>query len=104
MRLDATLDVVHKHRLGECKGRLIATPRGMRYETADKDDTFAAQLVDLETFDVDYLEKNLRVKPRKGKLFNFTDPEGNADRLFVFHRDVEKARERLKKGDPAASQ
>jgi len=104
VRLDATLDVVHKHRLGACKGRLIATPQGMRYETADKDDTFAAQLLDLEAFDVDYLEKNLRVKPRKGKLFNFTDPEGNADRLFVFHRDVEKARERLKKGDPAASQ
>ncbi len=104
VRLDAKLDVVHKHRLGACKGRLIATPRGMRYETTDKDDTFAAQLVDLETFDVDYLEKNLRVKLRKGKLFNFTDPEGNADRLFVFHRDVEKARERLKRGDPAASQ
>jgi hypothetical protein len=104
VRLDTKLNVVHKHRLGSCTGRLIATPQGMRYETADKDDSFAAPLLDLETFDVDYLEKNLRVKPRKGKLFNFTDPEGNADRLFVFHRDVEKARERLKKGDPAASQ
>lgn len=103
VRLDAKLDIVHKHRLGACKGRLIATPQGLRYETTDKDDTFAAPLVDLETFDVDYLQKNLRVKTRKGKLFNFTDPEGNADRLFVFHRDVEKARERLKKGDPAAS-
>ena len=104
VRLDTKLDVVHKHRLGSCTGRLIATPMGMRYETADKDDRFAAPLLDLETFDVDYLEKNLRVKPRKGKLLNFTDPEGNADRLFVFHRDVEKARERLKKGDPAGSQ
>jgi hypothetical protein len=104
VRLDAKLDVIHKHRLGECKGRLLATPQGMRYETTDKDDTFAAPLVDLDTFNVDYLEKNLRVKLRKGKLFNFTDPEGNADRLFVFHRDVEKARERLKRGDPAASQ
>lgn len=104
VRLDMKLDVVHKHRLGSCTGRLIATPQGMRYDTADKDDSFAAPLLDLETFDVDYLERNLRVKPRKGKLFNFTDPEGNADRLFVFHRDVEKARERLKKGDPAASQ
>ena len=103
VRLDAALDVVHKHRLGECKGRLIATPQGMRYETTDKDDVFGAQLLDLETFDVDYLEKNLRVRPRKGRQFNFTDPEGNADRLFVFHRDVEKARERLKRGDPAAS-
>ena len=104
VRLDVKLDVVHKHRLGECKGRLIATPQGMRYETTDKDDAFAAPLVDLDTFNVDYLEKNLRVKLRKGKQFNFTDPEGNADRLFVFHRDVEKARERLKRGDPAASQ
>jgi hypothetical protein len=104
VRLDARLDVVHKHRLGACQGRLIATPQGLRYETTDKDDTFAAQLLDLEMFDVDYLEKNLRVKPRKGKLFNFTDPESNPDRLFVFHRDVAKARERLKRGDPAASQ
>jgi hypothetical protein len=103
VRLNATVDVIHKHRLGECKGRLTATPQGMRYETSDKDDTFAAPLVDLDSFDVDYLEKNLRVKLRKGRLFNFTDPEGNADRLFVFHRDVEKARERLKRGDPAAS-
>ncbi len=103
VRLDATLDVVHKHRLGECKGRLTATAQGMRYETADKDDSFTTPLVDLDTFDVDYLEKNLRVKLPKGRQFNFTDPEGNADRLFVFHRDVEKARERLKRGDPAAS-
>jgi len=104
VRLDAKLDVIHKHRLGECKGRLIATPQGMRYQTTDKDDTFTAPLADLDTFNVDYLEKNLRVKLRNGKLFNFTDPEGNADRLFVFHRDVEKARGRLKRGDPAASQ
>jgi hypothetical protein len=56
-------------------------------------------LPDLGTFQIDYLEKNLRVSPRSGKRYDFTDPEGNADRLFVFHRDVEKARERLKKGD-----
>ena len=99
VRLDAAIDVVHKHRIGSCKGRLIATPRGLRYETANKDDAFSAALLDLGTFQVDYLEKNLRVSPRSGKRYDFTDPEGNADRLFVFHRDVEKARERLKKGD-----
>lgn len=104
VRLDAKLDVVHKHRLGSCKGQLVATPQGMRYETTDKGDAFNAAILDLETFEVDYLEKNLRLKLKKGKLFNFTDPEGNADRLFVFHRDVDKARERLKKGDPPASQ
>ena len=38
------------------------------------------------------------------KRYDFTDPQGNADRLFVFHRDVDKARERLKNGDPPASQ
>jgi len=95
VRLDATLAVVHKHRVGSCQGRLVATADGIRYETADKDDAFTASLNDLEAFQVDYQDKNLRIKLRKGKQFNFTDPDGNADRLFVFHRDVEKARERL---------
>jgi hypothetical protein len=42
------------------------------------------------------LNKNLRVQVRKGKRYDFTDPQGNADRLFVFHRDVDKVRERLR--------
>lgn len=104
VRLNASLDVVHKHRMGSCKGRLIATPQGLRYETTDKDDAFRSGLMELESFEVDYLEKNLRVKLARGKQFNFTDPDGNADRLFVFHRDVEKARERLKKGDTPAAE
>ena len=104
VRLDAHIDVVHKHRMGNCKGRLVATPQGLRYETTDKDDAFRSGLLDLDTFEVDYLEKNLRIKPKSGKRFDFTDPDGNADRLFVFHRDVEKARERLRKGDPPAGQ
>ncbi len=45
------------------------------------------------------LKKNLRVKLRKGRQYDFTDPEGNADRLCVFHRDVAKAADRLRKGD-----
>lgn len=104
VRLDAKIDVVHKHRFGSCQGRLIATPQGLRYETTNKDDAFSSALLDLGTFQVDYLEKNLRVTPRSGKRYDFTDPGGNADRLFVFHRDVEKARERLKKGDLPARQ
>jgi hypothetical protein len=95
VRLDAMVAVVHKHRMGSCQGRLIATADGIRYETADKDDGFTASLSDLEAFQVDYQDKNLRVRLRKGRQFNFTDPDGNADRLFVFHRDVEKARQRL---------
>lgn len=96
VRLDASLDVVHKHRIGSCRGRLTATPQGVRYETTDKDDAFSAALGELETFQVDYLNKNLRIQVRKGRRYDFTDPEGNADRLFVFHRDVDRARERLK--------
>jgi hypothetical protein len=95
VRLDAALAVVHKHRMGSCQGRLVATPDGIRYETADKNDGFSASLGDLEAFHVDYQDKNLRIKLRKGRQFNFSDPDGNADRLFVFHRDVEKARTRL---------
>jgi PEGA domain-containing protein len=102
VRLDVRIDVVHKHRFGSCKGRLIATSRGVRYETTNKDDGFSSALLDVGAFQVDYLEKNLRVTLRNGKRYDFTDPDGNADRLFVFHRDVEKARERLRKGDPPA--
>jgi|SRR5688572_30070633 hypothetical protein len=103
VRLDTSVDVVHRHGIGSCRGRLIATPQGIRFETSNRDDAFTASLVDLETFQVDYLEKNLRVKLPQGRQFNFTDPDGNADRLFVFHRDVDKARERLRKGDPPAT-
>lgn len=104
VRLNASLDVVHKHRMGSCKGRLVATPQGLRYETTDKDDAFRAGLMDLESFEIDYLDKNLKIKPKGGKQFNFTDPDGKADNLFVFHRDVEKARDRLRKGDTPAGQ
>ena len=103
VRLNSAIDVIHKHGIGSCRGRLIATAQGLRYETTNKDDAFTAPLMALEAFQVDYLEKNLKVKLPKGKQFNFTDPQGNADHLFVFHRDVEKARERLKKGDTPAT-
>jgi hypothetical protein len=98
VRLNSTIDVVHRHGVGSCRGRLVATPAGLRYETSNTDDAFAAALLELETFQVDYLAKNLRVRLPKGRQFNFTDPDGSADRLFVFHRDVEHARERLRKG------
>ncbi len=102
VRLHAAIDVVHKHRMGSCSGRLIATPRELRYETTDADDAFSVPLADLQAFEVDYLKRNLSVKVN-GKTYNFTDPTGNADPLFVFHRDVEKARARLAAGDPPAS-
>jgi hypothetical protein len=102
VRLDAKIPVVHKHRFGSCTGALIATARELRYDTSNADDAFRVALADVESIDVDYLQKNLRVKVRKGKTYNFTDPAGNADHLFVFQRDVEKARQRLARGDEPA--
>ncbi len=102
VRLDASAAVVHKHRIGSCTGRLVASAAGVRYETSHAEDGFTVGLADLELFRVDYQERNLRVKVRKGREYNFTDPDGNADRLFVFHRDVESARARLAKGDQPA--
>lgn len=103
VRLNAALPVVHRHRLGSCTGQLIASADGVRYETANKDDGFRVALADLETFEIDYQERNLRLKVRNGRDYNFADPEKNADRLFVFHRDVERARGLLAKGyQPAA--
>jgi hypothetical protein len=102
VRLNASLDVVHRHRFGSCKGQLIATPRGLRYDTTNADDAFVATLADIDRFEIDYLQKNLRVEVKKGRRYDFTDPQGNADHLFVFHRDVDKARVRIQNGDKPA--
>jgi len=102
VRLDARITVVHKHRIGSCTGTLIATPRGLRYDTTDRDDAFSAAILEIDTLEIAYLENRLRIGVRGGKRYDFSDPANNADHLFVFHRDVEKARERLRKGDPPA--
>jgi len=99
VRLNASVaGVVHKHAIGSCNGSLKATPQGLTYETVNKSDAFTAALTDLETFDMDYLAKTLRVKVKNGKSFNFTEPEGKADKLYAFHKEVESARQRLLKG------
>ena len=95
VRLNASVAVVHKHGMGSCTGRLVADTSGLRYETANAGDAFTMPFADLEAFTVDYLKKSLRVKRRGGKTWNFEDPNGQADPLFVFHRDVEKARARI---------
>ena len=99
VKLDARADVIHKHGIGSCRGTLVATAQGLHYDTTNKGDAFTVPLTNIEVFEVNYLDKNLKVKIKGGKQYNFTDPMGNADHLFVFQRDVEKARERLLKGD-----
>jgi hypothetical protein len=93
--LDSAVQVVHKHRLGSCEGRLAADPGGVRFAPTSGDDSFQAPLTGLETLAVDYEEKELRLKIKGGRNFTFTTKAANADPLFAFHRDVEKARKKL---------
>ena len=96
--LDTMVQVVHKHRLGSCEGRLSASLAGLGYTPSSGDDAFRAPLAAVETFGVNYREKELRLKLKGGKNFTFTTKAANADPLVVFHRDVEKARKKLAGG------
>lgn len=99
VRLDKRIAVSHKHGMGGCDGTLVATVDGLAYQTSNAGDAFTLPFAEVETFTVDYLDKNLRVKQKGGKTWNFTDKAAaNADALFVFHRDVEAARKKLAEG------
>lgn len=96
--LNARVPVVHKHGMGSCNGTLSATVDGLKYDTANKGDAFTITYAQAEQFAVDYLKKNLQVKQKGGKTWNFTDKNDNADALFVFHREVAAARKKLAEG------
>ncbi|HSD66013.1 MAG TPA: PEGA domain-containing protein [Vicinamibacteria bacterium] len=93
VRLDERVDVVHKHGVGSCRGRLLATTAGLRYESEKAADSFEAAFATLEPLQVDYLGRTLRVKRRGGRTWNFTAE--SADALLAFQKAVEKARQRL---------
>ena len=93
--LSESIPVVHKHRMGSCEGTLVADNQGLRYESANRNDAFSAAFGSLEQFEIDYIEKNLKVKVRKGKNYNFTEKSGNADPLYVFHKNVQAFREKM---------
>jgi len=93
--LDVSVDVVHKHTFGSCRGRLYATPAGLRYRASKPEDSFDAPLSAIEELQIDYPKKNLRVKMREGRSYNFTHPMGDVDALLAFAQAVDKARQRL---------
>jgi hypothetical protein len=95
VRLNESVTVVHKHGMGACQGQLTADLKGFHFVPQRGDDAFTLPLEAVESFEIDYLKKNLRLKRRGGRTWNFESPTGSADPLFVFHRDVEKARTRL---------
>jgi hypothetical protein len=96
IRLDQKVSVTHKHRAGSCAGTLIATPEGVRYVTDNKDDGFSVSLQNIEIFQADFLKNNLKLKIRGGRSYDFTDPSGKADALYLFHQEVDKVRQRVK--------
>jgi hypothetical protein len=93
VRLDEHVEVVHKHGVGSCRGRLVATRAGLRFEAEKAGDSFQAPLPSLEPLQLDYLNRSLRVKQKGGKTWNFT--ADSADALLVFQKAVEAARKRL---------
>lgn len=95
VRLNESVEVVHKHGMGSCQGKLVADLAGLRYTPTKGNDGFKLALSEIESFEIDYLKKNLRIKQKGGKTWNFESPTGTADPLFIFHRDVEKARAKL---------
>lgn len=96
IRLDQRVSVEHKHRMGSCTGTLIATPEGVRYQTSHKEDAFSVSLQNIETFTADFLQKNLKLKIRGGRTYDFTDPSGKAEAIYLFHQEVDKVRQRVK--------
>jgi hypothetical protein len=95
IRLAETLDVVHRHSLGSCTGRLVASGTLLRYETTTAKDAFEVALSSVERTEIDYIGKGLAVRMRRGRTYNFTVKGDNADPLLVFQQKVEKARQRL---------
>ena len=95
VRLNVGLEVVHKHAIGSCRGRLSATPAGLRYAASKPEDAFDVPLSSVERLETDYPKKTLSVKLHGGRTYNFTEPRGNADALLAFQQSVTKAQARL---------
>ena len=91
--LNAEVRVVHKHRFGSCDGILVATSEGFHYQTTHKD-SFRLPFGQVDRFELDYLNNNLRVKVMGGRTYNFESPVEDVDSLFVFHRDITEFREK----------
>ena len=85
------MGAVHDHVFGNCAGRLVISPNGLRYETSHKD-AFAVAYADLEQFEVDALKRRLRIKRRGGRTYHFTHPARASGELGDFHAQAEQTR------------
>lgn len=92
VRPGAPLPVVHKHRFGDCEGTLSATPGALTYTTANKEDGFRLTFAEVEAFELATDKKQLRVRRRGGRTWNFTVPGDNSVALDAFYQQAEKTR------------
>jgi hypothetical protein len=96
VRLDEGLEVVHRHGLGSCRGRLTASPDAVVFASTNASHSFQVPLEQVVEIKAEYLNKNLFLKLRDGRKFNFTTGDENADALVTFEQNVSKARAKLK--------
>ena len=92
VRLDVAVPAVHKHRLGSCEGTLRISSAGLTYNTTNKEDAFRLPLAEVDQFEFDAERKNLRVRQRSGRTWNFTNRGDDVSGLNAFARQVERAR------------
>jgi len=91
VRLNETLEVIHKHGFGSCRGRLSASPEGVAFASTDPRHSFKVPLADIKEIHAEYLRKNLQIRLSDGRKFNFTTDDDNADALITFEQKVSKA-------------
>lgn len=62
--------VIHDHVFGSCRGVLLLTSQGVRYET-DHKDAFSVDTERLQAIDIDDRKRSIRLKPADGRTYNF---------------------------------
>jgi hypothetical protein len=92
VRFDVAVPAVHKHRLGSCEGTLRASSAGLSYNTTNRDDAFRLPFAEVDQFEFEAERRNLRVRQRGGRTWNFTSRGDDIAALGVFARQVERGR------------
>jgi hypothetical protein len=91
-RLDTRVSVVHKHRFGDCEGTLRAAAGTLTYSTSHKEDAFQLPFAEIDTFDLAPDKKNLRIRRRGGRTWNFTTRGEAGLALTAFHKEASARR------------
>ena len=64
----------------------------LTYATAHKEDGFRVAFSEIDAFDLDAASRNLRIRRRGGKTWNFTTRDDASAALASFHKDAARFR------------